>query len=82
VPLTVSSLQVHDWKVADGVTARTYDWKLDGEEDEDCEPPYSDGATLAKMWGQRPPALAPALARGLALGQLSDHVRRSASLSL
>jgi hypothetical protein len=77
----VSSLQVHDWKVADGVTARTYDWTLDGEDDEDCAPPYSDGATLAKMWGQYPPSLAPAsapvLARGLAEGQPSDHVRRS-----
>jgi hypothetical protein len=77
VPLTVCSLQVHDWEVADAVTARTYDWRLDGLEDEEFAPPYCDGATLAKMWGQRPPALSPALARGLAEGQLSVHVRRS-----
>jgi hypothetical protein len=81
VPLTVCSLQVHDWEVADAVTARTYDWRLDGLEDEEFAPPYCDGATLAKMWGQRPPALAPAsapvLARGLAEGHPSDHVRRS-----
>jgi hypothetical protein len=81
VPVTVSRRQVHDWEVADAVTARTYDWTLDDQEDEDFVPPYSDGAMLAKMWGQYLPPLAlasaPVLARGLAEGQPSDHVRRS-----